>query len=64
MLWSGAFVSMIGVEGFLVAEAIVVKHATNSGLLVGLLMCLGYIPMALLAPFGGAIADKYNKKWI
>lgn len=64
LLWSGSLVSIVGTQCFLIAQAIAVKQITNSGMYVGLVMCISHLPIALFAPFAGVLADKVSNKKI
>lgn len=57
-------VSMIGT--MLVQYAIIwhVTLSTNSGTMIGLMSCVGLLPMVLVMPFAGALADHYDRKKI
>lgn len=57
-------VSMIGT--MLVQYAIIwhVTLSTNSGTMIGLMSCIGLLPMVLVMPFAGALADHYDRKKI
>ncbi|EOH93658.1 MFS transporter [Enterococcus pallens] len=55
-------ISMIGT--MLVQYAIIwhVTLSTKSGTMIGLMSCIGLLPMVLVMPFAGALADHYNRK--
>lgn len=57
-------ISMIGT--MLVQYAIIwhVTLSTKSGTMIGLMSCIGLLPMVLVMPFAGALADHYNRKKI
>lgn len=57
-------VSMIGT--MLVQYAIIwhITLSTSSGRVIGLMSCIGLVPMILVMPYGGALADYYNRKKI
>ncbi|WP_086347392.1 MFS transporter [Candidatus Enterococcus clewellii] len=57
-------ISMIGT--MLVQYAIIwhVTLSTKSGTMIGLMSCIGLLPMVLVMPFAGAFADRYNRKRI
>lgn len=57
-------ISMIGT--MLVQYAIIwhVTLSTKSGTMIGLMSCIGLLPMVLVMPFAGALADCYNRKKI
>jgi MFS family permease len=44
-----------------VALTLLILHFTGSGLMVGLVAACQFGPILLLSPWGGAIADRYNK---
>ena len=45
-----------------VAQAWLVLHLTGSGVDLGIVVGLQFLPMLLLGPFGGLIADRVNKR--
>ena len=58
LLWQGQAVSQLGNHAFLLAMAFWVVEATGSASLMGLMLALEMLPMVLLAPIGGAVADR------
>src|SRR5689334_16065939 len=60
----GQLLSLIGTWMQSVAQAWLVYRLTGSTVLLGLISFSGQIPVFLLAPVGGAIADKYNRQRI
>jgi MFS family permease len=60
----GQLLSLIGTWMQSVAQAWLVYRLTGSTVLLGLISFSGQIPVFLLAPIGGAIADKYNRQRI
>lgn len=61
-LLSSQAISMVGT--MLVQYAIIwhVTLSTESGTMVGLMVGVGLLPMVLVMPFAGALADYYNRK--
>lgn len=57
-------ISMIGT--MLVQYAIIwhVTLSTKSGTMIGFMSCIGLLPMVLVMPFAGALADHYDRKKI
>jgi len=47
-----------------VAQAWLVLQLTNSGTALGIVAALQYVPILLLAPYGGVIADRISKRKI
>ena len=45
-----------------VAQAWLVLHLTGSGVDLGIVVGLQFLPMLLLGPFGGLVADRANKR--
>jgi MFS family permease len=62
--FTGQLLSLIGTWMQSVAQAWLVYRLTGSTVLLGLITFSGQIPVFLLAPVGGAIADKYNRQRI
>lgn len=62
--FAGQLLSLIGTWMQSVAQAWLVYRLTGSTVLLGLVSFSGQIPVFLLAPIGGAIADKYNRRRI
>jgi MFS family permease len=61
-LWSGAFVSNIGTWMETVGVGILVTSATGKAGWTGLVAAAGFLPTALLAPVGGALADRIPRR--
>jgi len=62
---AGSFVSNIGTWMQRVAQDwLVLELSGGSGLAVGITTGLQFLPMLLLAPYGGLIADRFNKQKI
>ena len=61
-LWSGQIISDLGDWFNLIASASLVGALTDSGLAVGALFFVRTIAPFLASPFGGVIADRYNRR--
>jgi MFS family permease len=62
---AGSFVSNIGTWMQRIAQDwLVLELSGGSGLAVGITTGLQFLPMLLLSPYGGLIADRFNKKQI
>src|SRR5437764_11579774 len=57
-------ISLIGTWMDQVAESWLVYRLTGSALLLGMVAFAGQIPVFLLAPIGGIIADRYDRRSI
>jgi MFS family permease len=64
LLWQGQLVSQLGGQAFVVATAYWTMEATGSASLIGFVMMLSTLPMVLLGPFGGTLADRYSRRTI
>ncbi|MGF7123204.1 MFS transporter [Rhodococcus sp. BE178] len=59
---SGQAVSLIGTWMQLVAQSWLVLELTGSGTAIGLVVALQTLPVLLLGPYGGVIADRADKR--
>jgi MFS family permease len=64
LFFSGQLISLIGTWMDQVAESWLVYRLTGSSLLLGTVAFAGQIPVFLLAPLGGIVADRYNRRTI
>ena len=64
LFFIGQIISLSGTWMQSIAQAWLVYRLTGSVVLLGLIGFAGQIPVFLLAPIGGAIADKYNRRRI
>jgi MFS family permease len=62
LLWTGAFVSNIGTWMEAVGVGILVTTSTGQAGWAGLVAAAGFVPTALLAPLGGALADRVPRR--
>jgi MFS family permease len=62
LLWAGAFVSNIGTWMETVGVGILVTTSTGQAGWAGLVAAAGFVPTALLAPLGGALADRLPRR--
>src|SRR5262245_38866286 len=62
LLWAGAFVSNIGTWMETVGVGILVTTETGKAGWTGLVAAAGFVPTALLAPLGGALADRVPRR--
>jgi MFS family permease len=61
-LWAGAFVSNIGTWMETVALGVYVTQLTGQAAWTGAVAAAGFVPVAVLAPVGGALADRVHRK--
>jgi MFS family permease len=61
LFFSGQLISLIGTWMDTVAEAWLVYRLTHSSLLLGIASFASQIPVFLLAPLGGLVADRFNR---
>jgi len=64
LFFGGQLISLIGTWMDQVAESWLVYRLTGSSLLLGTVAFAGQIPVFLLAPIGGAVADRFNRRTI
>src|SRR6202045_52558 len=62
LFFSGQLISLIGTWMDNIAEAWLVYRLTGSSLLLGTVAFAGQIPVFLLAPLGGMVADRWNRR--
>jgi MFS family permease len=62
ILWAGAFVSNVGTWMESVAVGILVTNATGEATWTGLVAVAGFVPVAVLSPVGGALADRVPRR--
>jgi len=63
-LWFGQIVSLMGDWFNVIATAILTAQLTNSGLAVGALFVIRALAQFVTGPFGGLLADRFNRKAI
>ena len=64
LFFAGQLISLIGTWMDQVAEAWLVYRLTGSALLLGTVAFASQIPVFLLAPIGGALADRFDRRKI
>jgi MFS family permease len=64
LFYSGQLISLIGTWMDNIAEGWLVYRLTHSSLLLGVATFSGQIPVFLLAPLGGMVADRWNRRKI
>ena len=64
LFFAGQFVSLTGTWMQSVAQSWLVYRLTGSVLLLGLIGFASQIPVFILAPIGGTVADRYNRQRI
>ncbi len=62
LFFSGQFISLIGTWMQNIAQSWLVYRLTGSSLLLGAVGFAGQIPVFVIAPFGGTVADRYNRQ--
>ncbi len=62
LFFSGQLISLVGTWMQSVAQAWLVYRITGSSLLLGSVGFASQIPVFLAAPFGGIVADRYNRQ--
>jgi MFS family permease len=64
LFFGGQLISLIGTWMQAVAQSWLVYRLTGSSILLGFVGFTGQIPVFLLAPLGGSVADRYNRHHI
>ncbi len=62
LLTQGQLVNQAGTQIALAATAYWLKQSTNSASLVGLMSSVSALPLLLLSPLGGAVADRWSRR--
>ena len=62
LFFSGQLISLIGTWMDTVAESWLIYRLTGSSLLLGTVAFCSQIPVFLMAPIGGFVADKFNRR--
>lgn len=64
LLWQGQLVSQLGNQAFFVATAYFALEATGSASVVAAVMMASVVPVAILGPLGGTLADLHSRRAI
>ena len=64
MFLGGQLISLVGTWMQQVAQSWLIYRLTGSSLLLGTLSFAGQVPVFLIAPLGGIVADRYNRQRI
>ena len=65
LIWSAALVSNLGSWMQTVALGVLVYSRTDQPAWAGLVAAAGFVPIGLLAPVGGALADRLDRRrWL
>ena len=62
IIWTGAFVSNIGTWMETLAVGVYVTQTTGQSGWTGTIAALAYVPTVVLGPFGGALADRFDRR--
>ena len=62
LYFAGQAVSLVGTWMQVVAQSWLVLQLTNSGVLLGLVAAAQFLPVLLLGPYGGLVADRVGKR--
>src|SRR4051794_34137196 len=63
-LWLGAFVSNIGTWMEAIALGTYVTNTTHQAAWTGTVAAAAFLPIAFFSPLGGALADRFPRKWL
>jgi len=63
-LWTGAFVSNIGTWMETIALGIYVQQHTHQAAWTGTVAAAAFVPIAFFSPLGGALADRFPRRWL
>ncbi len=62
LFWFGQMISLVGTWMQTVAQGWLVLQITNSAFKLGLVSTIGTLPVLVIAPLGGVLADSLNKR--
>ena len=62
LFWIVQLISLIGMWMMITAQGWLVYELTASKFLLGVINAVGGLPLLFLSPFGGLIADRFNRK--
>ena len=62
LLWQGQVISSIGKQTFALAAMLWLKHLTQSGTLMGLVMTVAILPMVVFGPVAGVLVDRLHRQ--
>ena len=64
LLWQGQTISRLGDQAFLIAEMMLVGRATGSSFALGMVLLASFVPVLLVTPLAGALADRGSRRRI
>jgi MFS family permease len=64
LFWFGQMISLVGTWMQNVTQGWLVLQITNSPFLLGLVSMLGTLPVLIVSPLGGVLADTFNKRTV
>ncbi len=62
LFFGGQMISQIGNWLTLIAQSLLVYKLTHSGVALGLLTAFQFLPVLILGPWAGVVADRYDKR--
>lgn len=62
LFWFGQLISLVGTWMQVVGQGWLVLQLTNSPLFLGLVSSMAALPVLVLSPLGGVLADRFNKR--
>lgn len=64
LLWWGNVISLLGDWFNLIASASLIASLTDSGVAISYLFLVRFVPLFVVSPFAGVIADRFSRKGI
>jgi MFS family permease len=64
LLWQGQLISQLGNQAFIISASYLTLSSTGSASLVALVLSASTLPLVIVSPIGGAVADHHSRRTI